>query len=124
MATLIENFLVDIGIKPDRASFSDAKSSIAGLASTIGKTVLVVKGLQAAFTGAVIGVARNLSDLDKSSRRLGITATELDKLRYIADQTSTPFNVLERSLNNLTRNAADVAKEEQARRLKLSGNWV
>lgn len=123
MATVIENFLVGIGVKGDAASFAGIKSSFSSVVSTIGKVTLAVKGAQAIFTSAVLGMANALDGLSDSAARVGTSAEELDKLNYIASQTDSSAAAVEASLLGIGRAAgnANIGMKKAADAFKRAG---
>ena len=109
MARVLDSFLIGLGMQTDQGSFSRAQSAVGGLATKIGLTVAAIKGIQAVFMGAAIGIASGLSNLQKQADRIGIAASELDKWQYVADQTNTSVQSLQRSMEMLTRSAGNAA---------------
>lgn len=107
MATLLENFLVGVGIRPDVGSFNNIRSQFANLTRVVGGAALVIKGAQVLFTGAILGMANSLDSLSDSAGKIGVTVTELDKLGYVASQTDSTLEAATASLQGVARAAGN-----------------
>ena len=107
MATLLENFLVGVGIRPDVGSFNNIRSQFASLTRVVGGAALVIKGAQALFTGAILGMANSLDSLSDSAGKIGVTVTELDKLGYVASQTDSTLEAATASLQGVAKAAGN-----------------
>jgi len=117
MGTVIENFLVGIGMKPDAGSFSSVRSQFAGVVKAAAGVAVAIKGAQAVFMGAVLGMAKSLDALSDSAGRIGTTVTELDKLGYIASQTDSSLEAVQRSLEglNIAAGSAELGMKRQSK---------
>ncbi len=108
MATLIESFLIGIGIKEDTASIKRTTGSMETLGKGLGSVTKLASGLavavkaaQGLIAGSVLAMANSLDELSDSAGRLGTTAEELDKLSYVASQTDSSMAAVSSSLRGV-----------------------
>lgn len=107
-----------------RATTQPATAATGGLASSLrsaGAALAVVGGFAAAVDGAVSAVSAlvhevvELGDaLDIQSRRMGISSTELQRWRFVADQVGTEAEDVDGAFTGLSRSLVQAANGQGA----------
>lgn len=90
---------------------SKAFGAVARAAKTVAVGLAAVATAAAAAATAAFGFTNKMTklqdELGKTARRLGLTANELDKLRFMADRSGVPVQQMTIGLQNLEKRASE-----------------
>jgi len=101
------------GIDKTKAAFASVNKSMRTMQRSVGSLQTAVVGvIGSAALGGLVKTLADVSDrLGKTSARLGISAEDLQKLGFAAEQSGIEVGTLEMALQRFTRRAADSAKD-------------
>jgi hypothetical protein len=101
------------GIDKTKAAFASVNKSMRTMQRSVGSLQAAVVGvIGSAALGGLVKTLADVSDrLGKTSARLGISAEDLQKLGFAAEQSGIEVGTLEMALQRFTRRAADSAKD-------------
>jgi hypothetical protein len=114
--------------KTTRKYLSDVAGAASGLTSKVGLPLTALSGILGGFSAvaiknAVIGFTDMGEALYKSSLRTGMSVEQLQRMKYVAEQSGVPIEALEGGIGKLNRNigmaAAGKSKDLAALMQKL-----
>ncbi|GHV49934.1 hypothetical protein FACS1894216_01210 [Synergistales bacterium] len=112
--TLIDSFLIGLGVRPDLSGIDTFRNAVLGAVRTVGGIALAFKAAQAVVGGAIIGMANELDGLSDAAVRAGTSVSELDKIEYIASQTDSSAEAARSALLGISRAAGQAANGMKA----------
>lgn len=106
--TAVDNFSKPI--KKLSAGLAKAGSMAAGLGKTLGKVAIGITATVGALSLVVGRYVEMLDKIGKTSEKLGIDPTFLQKLRFAAEQTGVEVRALDMGLQRFIRRTAEAAR--------------